>query len=76
MTGPVDIGAAPRGDADGQRIEALDQAHGVGIGVIGLQGRQAAGQDTSSSVEKSAAPLPRKIGRQLLHARPRPRRSA
>jgi hypothetical protein len=37
MTRKVHVDAAALGDANGQRVEALDQAYRIGIGVIGRE---------------------------------------
>jgi hypothetical protein len=40
MARKIDVDAAALGDANGQRVEALDQAYGIGIGVIRREGGQ------------------------------------
>jgi hypothetical protein len=34
MAGKIDVEAAALGDANGQRVKALDQAYRIGVGVI------------------------------------------
>ena len=41
MAGPVHVDPAPFGDADGERIEALYQTHGVGVRMVGRKHREA-----------------------------------